>query len=138
MATGLEKVAVCHPGVFPAEKAAWANSAPDAEYNSPICVPLFCGDPLEKRIPLTAPATSERNFMPRVTGLLSGYHGCCGLIAMLFHTPVDTAGGVTGGGVTGGGLTGGGVTGGGVTGGGLTDEPKPVGMRLTRSPLSMP
>src|SRR3954463_4948857 len=68
MATGEGKVTFCHPLAVSAEKVALPRSLPDASHRFPTCVPVFSDD-LKKRMPVTLPATDERNFTPSSTEL---------------------------------------------------------------------
>src|SRR3954452_9856093 len=67
--TGVGNVTCCHPEPVSEVNVACARTAPEVEYSRPMCVPLSL--PLwsfQKRTPVTWPATSDRNFTPRVTG----------------------------------------------------------------------
>src|SRR3954454_19994996 len=69
IATGVENATDCHPDPLSEVNVACASTDPPIEYSTPMCVPLSDSEPFQKRMPLTVPATSERNFTPSVTGL---------------------------------------------------------------------
>jgi len=68
--TGVESDACCHPNVVSLAKLTDANRVPLAVQKLPTCGATFAG-PLKKRIPVTNPSTSERNFTPSATGFES-------------------------------------------------------------------
>src|SRR4051795_1929553 len=68
MLTGFENVTCCHPEPVSEVNVACARTAPEFEYSRPMCVPLSLPELFQKRTPVTWPATSDRNFTPRVTG----------------------------------------------------------------------
>ena len=69
-ATGLENVTCCQPDADSDVNVACANNTPDELHKLPTCVPVF-NDPLKNRTPVTNPLTSDRNFTPNSTALVS-------------------------------------------------------------------
>src|SRR6478735_3011537 len=66
MATGDEKVSVCHPLADSLVKVPVDSWTPEVVHKDPVWVPVLPA-PLKKRTPLTEPATSVWNLTPRVT-----------------------------------------------------------------------
>src|SRR6478735_3572435 len=97
MATGDEKVIVCHPLADSLVKVPVANWTPEVVHKDPVCVPVLPVS-LKKRTPVTEPATSAWNFAPRVTAeesLVEVMNGAVGPNAVHGHETltvrVDTA-----------------------------------------------
>ena len=79
IATGVEKLTCCQPDVVSFSNVAVASSWPSLLHRLPTWVPVLAAD-LKKRMPVTVPAISERNFTPSSIEFVSAMGGgSCGV-----------------------------------------------------------